>query len=173
MLVFSRKKNDSILIDDTIVITIVDIRADKVRVGVQAPRDVHVQRAEFQPRPAPFDESANASRSIRSDRDDWKDSYDRLLDRLIDVEREKRALESILHGTPDATPAIVGRFEGVVRESDADRVVITCVTNDVTSEQTFLRSQFAEGKMPRVGDRVAVSIRASVGNDRSNGPETR
>ncbi len=46
MLVLSRKKNESIVIDDCIVITIVDIRGDKVRLGIQAPQEVSIHRSE-------------------------------------------------------------------------------------------------------------------------------
>ncbi len=40
MLVLSRKKNESIVIDDNVIITIVEVRGDKVRLGIQAPKDV-------------------------------------------------------------------------------------------------------------------------------------
>ncbi len=46
MLVLSRKKNESIVIDDKIVITIVEIRGDKVRLGIEAPKEVPVHREE-------------------------------------------------------------------------------------------------------------------------------
>jgi carbon storage regulator len=46
MLVLSRKKNESIVIDDTIVITVVEIRGDKVRLGIQAPKEIPVHRSE-------------------------------------------------------------------------------------------------------------------------------
>lgn len=46
MLVLSRKKNESIVINDNIVITIVEIRGDKTRIGVEAPKDVPVHRRE-------------------------------------------------------------------------------------------------------------------------------
>ena len=46
MLVLSRKKNESIIIDDNIVITVVEVRGDKVRLGIQAPREVPVHRSE-------------------------------------------------------------------------------------------------------------------------------
>ena len=46
MLVLSRKKNESIVIDEKIVITIVEIRGDKVRLGIEAPKEVPVHREE-------------------------------------------------------------------------------------------------------------------------------
>ena len=46
MLVLSRKKNEKIVVDDTIEITVVEIRGDKVRLGVNAPREVTVHRQE-------------------------------------------------------------------------------------------------------------------------------
>ncbi len=44
MLVLSRKKNESIVINENIVITVVEVRGDKVRLGIQAPRDVSIHR---------------------------------------------------------------------------------------------------------------------------------
>ncbi|HVJ66333.1 MAG TPA: carbon storage regulator CsrA [Caulifigura sp.] len=46
MLVLSRHRDESIMIGDDIVITIVDIRGDKVRLGIQAPTHVPVHRQE-------------------------------------------------------------------------------------------------------------------------------
>lgn len=46
MLVLSRKKNESIIINDDISITVVEIRGDKVRLGVEAPKEVPVHRNE-------------------------------------------------------------------------------------------------------------------------------
>jgi carbon storage regulator len=46
MLVLSRKKNESIIIGDNIKIVIVEIRGDKVRLGVEAPKEVSVHRRE-------------------------------------------------------------------------------------------------------------------------------
>jgi carbon storage regulator len=46
MLVLSRQRDESIVIGDNIVITIVDIRGDKVRLGIEAPGEVPVHRQE-------------------------------------------------------------------------------------------------------------------------------
>lgn len=46
MLVLSRKKNESIVINDDITIVVVEIRGDKVRLGIEAPKEVPVHRNE-------------------------------------------------------------------------------------------------------------------------------
>jgi carbon storage regulator len=46
MLVLSRKKNESIVINDDITIVVVEIRGDRVRLGVEAPKEVPVHRRE-------------------------------------------------------------------------------------------------------------------------------
>ena len=47
MLVLSRQKDESIVIGDDIEITIVDVRGDKVRLGINAPREISVHRREI------------------------------------------------------------------------------------------------------------------------------
>jgi carbon storage regulator len=47
MLVLSRKPNEKIIIDDQIEIMIVEVRGDKVRIGITAPRDIVIQRSEI------------------------------------------------------------------------------------------------------------------------------
>jgi carbon storage regulator len=46
MLVLSRKKNESIVINDDITIVIVEILGDKVRLGIEAPKEISVHRRE-------------------------------------------------------------------------------------------------------------------------------
>lgn len=46
MLVLNRQRDESIIIGDNIIITVVDIRGDKVRLGVNAPTNVPVHRQE-------------------------------------------------------------------------------------------------------------------------------
>ena len=47
MLVLSRQKDESIIIGDDVEITIVDVRGDKVRLGITAPKSVTVHRKEI------------------------------------------------------------------------------------------------------------------------------
>lgn len=70
MLVLSRKKDESIVIHDNIVITVVEIRGDKVRLGIQAPREVPIHRSEIhaaiqneQQSSQPKDDSARISQT--------------------------------------------------------------------------------------------------------------
>ena len=44
MLVLSRKKDEAITVGDDVRITAVDVRGDKVRLGIEAPADVEVHR---------------------------------------------------------------------------------------------------------------------------------
>jgi carbon storage regulator len=46
MLVLSRKRDEKIVINNDIVITVVEIRGDKVRLGIEAPGSVSVHRQE-------------------------------------------------------------------------------------------------------------------------------
>ena len=46
MLVLSRQRNETIMIGDDVEITVVDIRGDKVRLGINAPRQIQVHRKE-------------------------------------------------------------------------------------------------------------------------------
>lgn len=47
MLVLSRGKDESIMIGDDVKITIVDVRGNKVRLGISAPRNITVYRSEI------------------------------------------------------------------------------------------------------------------------------
>lgn len=49
MLVLSRKESERIRLGESIVITIVGISGDKVKIGIEAPRDVLVLREELKP----------------------------------------------------------------------------------------------------------------------------
>lgn len=46
MLVLSRKRGQKIVINDNITIVVVEIRGDKVRLGIEAPKEIPVHREE-------------------------------------------------------------------------------------------------------------------------------
>ena len=64
MLVLTRKKNESIIIRDDIVVMVVDIRGDKVRLGIEAPKEVTVHRREV------YEQIKESSRDRDSPRQD-------------------------------------------------------------------------------------------------------
>ncbi len=47
MLVLSRRVGERLMIGDDVVITVIDVRSDGVRIGIDAPREVRVTRAEI------------------------------------------------------------------------------------------------------------------------------
>ena len=47
MLVLTRRKNQSIVIGDDIVITVLEVKGDQIRIGITAPREVQVYREEL------------------------------------------------------------------------------------------------------------------------------
>lgn len=47
MLVITRKENESFLIGDNIKITVVEVSKDRVRIGIDAPKDIKVMRSEL------------------------------------------------------------------------------------------------------------------------------
>jgi carbon storage regulator len=59
MLVLSRKHNESIMIGDDVRVTVIDIRNDKIRLGVSAPRSIEVHRQEV------YDSIQEANRKLQ------------------------------------------------------------------------------------------------------------
>lgn len=47
MLVLSRKKDEAVRIGDDVIVTVVEIRGDKVRLGFTAPGDIPIHREEM------------------------------------------------------------------------------------------------------------------------------
>ena len=50
MLVLSRKKKESIVIDGRITVTVVHVQGNTIRLGIEAPREVSIRRHELTPR---------------------------------------------------------------------------------------------------------------------------
>ena len=67
MLVLSRKKDESIVINDNIVITVVDIRGDKVRLGFEAPKEITIHRREVYDAIKRSEAASNASNASQQD----------------------------------------------------------------------------------------------------------
>ncbi len=47
MLILNRNKNESVVINENVVVTVVEIRGDRVRLGFEAPKDITIHRQEI------------------------------------------------------------------------------------------------------------------------------
>lgn len=124
MLVMTRKRDESILVDRNIEITVVEIRGDKVRLGVSAPKEVPVHRREVYETIHGIDASAAALREAtaahrRAEAEEASlvalaQPELALLDRLREAIRDQsgaaprreQALRAILAAIDDASEAI-------------------------------------------------------------------
>jgi len=92
MLVLSRYRDESIYIGDDIVITVVDIRGDRVRVGVQAPSDVSVHRQEV------YEAIKNEKSGLKSRREPVRSTSvspgSSPLGQELSKQKEKKAMET-------------------------------------------------------------------------------
>jgi carbon storage regulator len=88
MLVLSRKKNESIVINDDITVVVVEIRGDKVRLGVEHPPDASVHRNEVY---EAIRRNQQASGAVDSPL-----SADAIRRRIADLQSQVRELESKL-----------------------------------------------------------------------------
>ena len=91
MMVLSRQKNESIVINDDITIVIVDIRGDKVRLGVEGPRDMTVHRSEV------YEALHRHAEPISAEENDA-----RIRQRIEELRQEIRALEARLSTSKQA-----------------------------------------------------------------------
>ena len=63
MLVLSRRTNESIIINGNITITVLEIRGDHIRIGIDAPRDISIHREEIHAELAKANQDATATRA--------------------------------------------------------------------------------------------------------------
>ena len=75
MLVLSRKRDERIVIGDSIVITVVEVRGDKVRLGIEAPPDVLVLRDELRPHAPSTDAETDESEQKPRHKGEDDDSF--------------------------------------------------------------------------------------------------
>lgn len=66
MLVLTRKVGEKILIGEDIVLTVLEVRGDSIKVGLDAPRDVKIQRAETIAAVTEANQEAAAAASVGS-----------------------------------------------------------------------------------------------------------
>ena len=66
MLVLSRKKGESVVVNGNITIVVVDVRGDKARIGIEAPADVAVYRSEILTKNASETETEKTSREMKN-----------------------------------------------------------------------------------------------------------
>ena len=63
MLVLSRRTNESIIVNGNITITVLEIRGDHIRIGIDAPREISVHREEIHTELARANKAATGSRA--------------------------------------------------------------------------------------------------------------
>ncbi|NLA37127.1 MAG: carbon storage regulator CsrA [Actinobacteria bacterium] len=63
MLVLSRRTNESIIINGNITITVLEIRGDHIRIGIDAPRDISIHREEIHAELAKANQDATSTRA--------------------------------------------------------------------------------------------------------------
>ena len=110
MIVLSRKKNDSIIIGDSIRVLVVEIGEDMVRLGIDAPREVPVHRREVYEAL-----HGNPTRQTRV-RVTLEPEHVQLVDRIRDVMRRRsgiapsrdEVIAGLLDGVADQEPELAG-----------------------------------------------------------------
>lgn len=60
MLILTRKPGETLVLGDNITVTVLSVRGNQVRIGVNAPKDVHVNREEIHIKKEKADADANA-----------------------------------------------------------------------------------------------------------------
>ena len=69
MLALSRKKNEALIINNNVEVTILDIKGDQVKIGISAPREVPVYRKEVYLQTRKANEDAVASENLEALKD--------------------------------------------------------------------------------------------------------
>jgi carbon storage regulator len=65
MLVLTRKKNELIVIDDKIVIKVLQVKGNRIRLGIEAPPLMAIRRGELEVQPQPPKPDASVARTVR------------------------------------------------------------------------------------------------------------
>lgn len=126
MLVLSRKKDESIVINNDITIVVVEIRGDKVRLGIEAPKEVPVHRQEvFQSIvDVPLTESLPGTESAQ------------IAPAVANIEGSTIAGDTITGGTRDASDTSTGTSAGGSVASQPTHVPLPSVAPSSAGLQT-------------------------------------
>lgn len=107
MLVLSRKKNESIVINNDIIVTVVEFRPEKVRLGIVRPKDVSVHRKEvFDAVYKGKDLNVLPRVSTLSQESDLVDVVDRLAAKLSERTMSSVSREMVIDAILEAVEAI-------------------------------------------------------------------
>lgn len=68
MLVLTRKLSEKIQVGDNITISVLKVKGNTVRLGIEAPRDVHIKRGELPPKSEEFGDETDAEEEETSPR---------------------------------------------------------------------------------------------------------
>ena len=128
MLVLSRKKGESVVVNGNITIVVVDIRGDKARIGIEAPADVAVYRSEVLDKSAATNENGGATETKKTSHKSKKDG-----------ETVKRGR---LGGARGAK-----KKSGVSRVADANAVETLYLSNE---NEAYRRADSAEEAAPSI-----------------------
>ena len=100
MLVLTRKLDESVVIDDRIVVTILGIEGDKVKIGITAPRDVTILRQELYQ--AVLEQNALASRLATSpEPSTFQELRDLLANEAAQSEENEPKTDQATHSNPE------------------------------------------------------------------------
>lgn len=138
MIVFSRKNNEAIVINGDITVTVVEIRGDKVRLGIQAPVHVPVHRREVldamlwsmrQPAdvpPRPTDVKRKTSNEVV-----LTARHARLIDRLREAIRAKSGSNPSRQQILDAVLDGIGDCEEILREAGTQEDLVSLLSDKI------------------------------------------
>jgi len=88
--------------------------------------------------------------------------FDKLLSSMTDRDKAVHVLQQILLAREAGTLRMFEAHEGRVEQVEGDRVVVVFETDDDIIEQVYERSQFVDGKLPQVGERLTVFVHGAV-----------
>lgn len=109
MLVLSRKQKQQIKIGDDVVITVLQIKGGSVRLGIEAPREIHVMRGELEEFREPAPKQATGKSAATANENSVANPAREFAESTTDVTSEN-------HGTPEFAGSASGTDNGNIFE---------------------------------------------------------